>query len=101
MALPGLFQLFFRGYFQVYFNLLPLLNLTIFLYIQYFSNALLPCLASFKQILLDQKNLFLRRESTLGQPKGKRNRGQGGGSGPGGLQEKLSSPVPTLCSGLP
>ena len=45
------------------------------------------------------------RDSALthsdGQPTEKRNRGVGGGSGPGGLQEKLSSPPPACCSGLP
>src|ERR1035441_2945052 len=45
------------------------------------------------------------RDSALthsdGQPTEKRNRGVVGGSGPGGLQEKLSSPPPACCSGLP
>ena len=45
------------------------------------------------------------RDSALthsdGQSTEKRNRGVGGGSGPGGLQEKLSSPPPACCSGLP
>jgi hypothetical protein len=60
----------------------------------------MKCVVGVEKHILPSR--FARQRTwARGQPKGKENGGVGGGSCPHGMEEKLSSPPPTLGSGLP